>query len=291
VSEPNARRAPAGRQADGTGATVGQLNQQRAARVLTVLNPRKTYHRASIQHVERIPVSGAAMLVSNHGRLVFDAFILSRLILRARGRLTRVMADHMWFRLPPFDRIFRSAGAVDGTRDNAADLLRHGELVLTYPGGVPEVLGGRFGREHIDWDGRCGFARVAIDAGVPVIPIVSVGVNNGLVFVSKGRLLGKLVFQHLLRLGPSYAEYRNPLALGIIPVPLPLSVAVAFPLPCRVTYVVGEPLYPPARAPEEVAGREAEQFAGQVADAMWQLIERHGRSGRVPKAEIVRASG
>lgn len=258
---------------------MGELNQRTAARVLTVLNPRETYHRASIQGAERIPESGAAMIVSNHGRLDFDAFILLRLILRSRGRLARVMADHMWFRIPFVDRILQLAGAVDGTRDNAVSLLDQGDLVLTYPGGVREVLNGQFGREHIDWDGRRGFARVAIETGVPVIPVVGVGVNSGLVFLSRGRLLGKLLFQGVLRLGPSYAEYRNPLTLGIIPVPLPLSVAVTFPLPCRVTYFVGEPLHPPPVQRAELALHEEERFAEQVADSMWTLIERHGRRG------------
>jgi 1-acyl-sn-glycerol-3-phosphate acyltransferase len=253
-------------------------NQKTAARVLTLLNPRMAYHRASIQDVERVPDSGPAILVSNHGRLVFDAFILIRLILRARRRLARVMADHMWFRLPFTGRIFRSAGAVDGTRANAAHLLGQGELVLTYPGGVPEVLNGRFGREHIEWDGRRGFARVAIEAGVPVLPVASIGVNSGLIFLSSGRLLGSLLYQHLLRLGPTYATYRNPLALGLFPLPLPLSMAVALPLPCRVTYVVGEPLYPPpARTSGESAAHDEAWFARQVADSMRALIERHGK--------------
>ncbi len=257
-------------------------NHMTAARVLTLLNPRKIYHRASIRGVEHIPESGAAMLVSNHGRLVFDAFILLRLILRARGRLARVMTDHMWFRIPLVDRIFRTAGAIDGTRDNALRLLGQGELVLTYPGGVREVLNGQFGREHIDWEGRRGFAQVAIAAGAPVIPIVGLGVNNGLVFVSSGRLLGRLLFQRILRLGPDYAAYRNPLALGLFPMPLPLNVAINLPLPCRVTYAVGEPLYPPARPPDGLGARDEERFARQVADAMWELIERHGRPAHTP---------
>ena len=258
---------------------MSEPNHRTAARVLTLLNPRKTYHRASIQGVERIPESGAAMIVSNHGRLVFDAFILIRLLLGTRGRLARVMADHMWFRFPVAERLFRLAGAVDGTRDNAARLLGQGNIVLTYPGGVPEVLNGRFGREHISWDGRMGFARVAIETGAPVIPVVGVGVNSGLVFLSGGRLLGRLLYQHILRLGPDYAAYRNPLALGLFPMPLPLSVAVALPLPCRVTYVVGEPLYPPAKTGDESAPHDEARFAGRVADAMWELIERHGRRG------------
>lgn len=251
-------------------------DQQRAVRALTLLNPRLTYHRASISGLDNIPVSGGAVIVSNHGRLDFDSFLLLRLILRERGRLARLLADHMWFRLPLVNRIFASAGAVDGTRANAASALSDGELVLVYPGGVREVLGGRFGRESIDWSGRRGFARVAIDAGVPVIPVVGVGVNNGFVFVSNGRLLGRLLFGWILRLGPDYAHYRNPLAVGLLPVPLPLSLAVSMPWPCRVTYFVGEPLYPPSAqgSPDELAAR----FGDEVEAAMEGLIERHGRS-------------
>lgn len=254
------------------------VDRRSAARILTLLNPRKTYHRASIVGAERIPASGGCVVVTNHGRLDFDSFVLVRLVLGARGRLARMMADHMWFRLPVTGRVFAMAGAVDGTRDNAVRLLKEGELVLTYPGGVREITSGRFGREHIDWDGRRGFARVAIEAGVPVVPIVGVGVNSGLVFISDGRLLGRLLFQRILRLGPDYADYRNPLAVGIIPVPLPLSVAVSAPLPCRLTYFVGEPVYPPEGACEDDGGQE-ERFARQVIAAMNELIRTHGKPG------------
>jgi 1-acyl-sn-glycerol-3-phosphate acyltransferase len=262
------------------------MEPKTAARMLTLLNPRLTYHRASIDSVERIPESGAAMIVSNHGRLDFDSFLLIRLMSRARGRLARLLADHMWFRLPLVDRIFSLAGAVDGTRENALRLLERGEIVLAYPGGVREIMSGRFGREHIAWDGRIGFARVAIEAGVPVIPVVGVGVNSGFVFVSDGRLLGKLLFQGVLRLGPAYADYRNPLVLGIVPCPLPLSIAIAFPLPCRVTYFVGEPMYPPVR--DDTDPRQAQRFARRVGDAMWGLIELHGRPEQAPDKGIER---
>jgi 1-acyl-sn-glycerol-3-phosphate acyltransferase len=220
-----------------------------ASRALTLLNPRLRYHRASVANVERIPATGAAMIVSNHGRLDLDSFILLRLLLRDRGRLARLMADHLWFGIPFVRDIFKRAGAVDGTRDNALDVLHSGELVLTYPGGVREIFGGRFAHEHLDWEGRTGFARVALQAAVPVVPVAGVGVNSGLVFVTRGRLLGALLFRGLLRRGPDYGEYRNPLALGVVPFPLPFSLAVAAPLPCRVTYHVGEPVQRPSGRP------------------------------------------
>lgn len=249
-----------------------------AVRALTLLNPRLAYHRAAIVNAERIPEAGGCVIVSNHGRLDFDSFILLRLILRTRGRLARLMADHLWFRVPLVDRVFAAAGAVDGTRENALGLLARGEAVLTYPGGVREIFGSRFRREHIDWEGRRGFAAVAIEAGAPVVPVAGIGVNSGHIFVSSGRLLGTLLFRGLLRLGPAYAHYRDPLTIGLLPVPLPFGIAVSLPMPCKVTYVVGEPLLPPAiPVGTEVPPQVIEEFAERVADAICSLIREYGR--------------
>ena len=178
---------------------------------LAVLNPRRLYHRAELEFADRLPASGPAVIVSNHGRLDFDCFILMSLLLRDRSRPVRLLADHLWFKLPGIRRLWWLAGAVDGTRDNANALLANGELVLTYPGGVREIMGSRFGRESIDWDGRQGFARIAIEAGAPVIPILGLGVNSGHVFLTSGRRLGKLLFQRVLKLGAAYDNYRDPL--------------------------------------------------------------------------------
>lgn len=255
---------------------MSQPDRRSSMRALTLLNPRMRYHRASIEQPEHVPLSGGAVIVSNHGRLDFDSFLLLRLLLQSRGRLARLMADHMWFKLPFTPRIFAAAGAVDGTRENALRLLEQGELLLTYPGGVHEIFGGRFGHEHVDWKDRHGFALVAIRAGAPVVPVVGVGVNNGLVFLTSGRMLGALTFRGLLRLGPTYADYRNPLALGLLPLPLPMSLVVALPLPCRLTYIVGEPLSPPQPLPGESEDELAARFAAIAEAAMRALISRHG---------------
>jgi 1-acyl-sn-glycerol-3-phosphate acyltransferase len=278
-----------------------QLNPRTAARALAVLNPRRLYHRAEIGSVDRLPASGGALLVSNHGRLDFDSFILMRLILRSTGRPVRLLADHLWFKIPGVRRLWAQAGAVDGTRENALSLLERGELVLTYPGGVREIMSSRFRREHLDWEGRTGCASVALAAGVPVIPVVGLGVNSGHLFLTSGRLLGRLLFQGVLRLGPAYKDYRDPLTIGLLPLPLPFSLAVHLPLPCRVRYVVGEPIQPGGRvaragagaegatgggggsAPDggETRGGRGEQaeadLAAQVAEALRRLLELEGR--------------
>ena len=223
-------------------------------------------------------MSGGAVIVSNHGRLDFDTFILTGLILRSRKRLARLMADHPWFRPPVASRVMSLAGAVDGTRENATHLLGRGEMVLTYPGGVREIRGCRFGLEDIDWRRRAGFANVAITPGVPVIPVAGVGVNNGFIFVSSGRLLGKLLFQKVLKLGPAYNEYRDPLVIGLLPLPLPFSMAVHFPLPCKVRYVVGEPIYPADNLLGGEGQKAENELACRVADSMRKLLEQYGRA-------------
>ena len=211
------------------------------------------------------------MIASNHGRLDFDCFILMGLILRTRGRVARLMADHLWFRMPVVRRLWTSAGALDGTRENAARVLAGGGLVLTYPGGLREIMGSRFGHERIDWEDRTGFAEVAVAAGVPVIPVVGVGVNNGFAFLTSGRRLGRLLYQGLLRLGPAYSEYGDPLVIGLVPLPLPYSLAVHLPLPCKVRYVVGEPLYPDTASADSAA-----DLAARTTEAMDGLIARYG---------------
>lgn len=256
---------------------VPEVSTKTAARMLAIQNPRRLYHRAEIAFADRLPAAGGAVIVSNHGRLDFDCFILIGLILHRRGRLVRLLADHLWFGIPGVRRTWLLAGAVDGTRENAARLLERGEMVLTYPGGVREIMNSRFRREHIDWSGRIGFARAAIAAGVPVIPVIGVGINGGHLFVTSGRLLGKLLFRRILGLGPAYDEYRNPLTIGLLPLPLPFSLAVHLPLPCKVRYVVGEPIYPVlASGGDSPAERAAAELAGRTAEAMKRLIKEYG---------------
>ena len=83
----------------------------------------------------------------------------------------------------------------------------------------------------------------------------------------------------LSKLG-TYEDYRDPLVVGLVPLPLPLSMAVHFPLPCKVRYVVGEPVYP-AENLQDAEGKEAEtELARRVAESMERLIEQYGRPAR-----------
>ena len=61
-----------------------------------------------------------------------------------------------------------------------------------------------------------------------------------------------------------------------MPLPLPFSWAVHLPWPCKLRYVVGEPVYPDT-VPQGSAEHEVEAaLAERVRRAMEQLLAEHG---------------
>ena len=248
------------------------FDAKKAARFISFWRVRQIIHRAEISGIENIPGGGRAVMVSNHGRLDFDFFILVKLIWDHCHRFPRILSDRIWFKLPLIRSLFHATGAVEGNRENAIQLLRQDHIVLTYPGGVREIMTSRFGEEHIRWEGRTGFARVAIAAQSPVIPVASKGVNNGFIFVTSGKWLGRLLFRGIFRMGPSYDDYRDPLTIGLIPFPIPFSVAVHFPFPCKVRYVVGKPITPECGSESADNPALVQQFADRVEDSLRNLL-------------------
>ena len=240
--------------------------------LLKLWHLRQIYHRADILGIENVPKAGRALLVSNHGRLDFDMFILTKLIWDQCRRLPRIMADRMWFKLRVTRSLFHMLGAVEGNRSNAIDLLRQEQIVLTYPGGVREIMTGCFGKEHVHWEGRTGFAKVALATQTPVIPVAGIGVNNGFFFLSSGKWLGRLLYRGVLRLGPSYEDYRDPLSIGLIPLPIPYSTAVHFPFPCKVRYIVGKPITPECGTEAGDNPELVQKFAGRVERSIKDLL-------------------
>ena len=248
------------------------FDRKKAARLIRVWRVRQLMHRAEISGINNIPQAGRAIIVSNHGRLDFDFFILVKLIWDHCHRLPRIMGDRIWFKLPVLRSLFHAIGAVEANRENAIALLRQDHIVLTYPGGVREIMTSRFGEEHIRWEGRTGFAHVAITTQSPVIPVAGKGVNNGFMFVTSGKRLGRLLYQGILSMGPSYADYRDPLTIGLIPFPLPFSMAVHFPFPCKVKYIVGNPIVPEYGSEAADHPELIKTFAARVEDSLRDLL-------------------
>ena len=135
--------------------------------------------RPVLRDVERVPTSGPFVLVGNHQLLgMQDLPTLVHELERRRGVRVRGMGDHFHFTIPGWRDLLASMGAVPGTRENCAALLAAGEPVLVFPGGAREVYKRRGQEYQLLWGQRTGFARMAIEAGCPIVPFAAVGAED-----------------------------------------------------------------------------------------------------------------
>ncbi|WAL67515.1 lysophospholipid acyltransferase family protein [Amycolatopsis cynarae] len=136
---------------------------------------------AKVTGVENIPATGGAILAGNH-LAVADSFFMP---LRVRRRVTFPAKSEYftekgfkgrlkkWFFTGigqiPIDR--SSGSAAQAALDTAIRLLREGHLLGIYPEGTRSPDG----RLH---KGKTGVARIALEAGVPVIPVAMIGTDK-----------------------------------------------------------------------------------------------------------------
>jgi 1-acyl-sn-glycerol-3-phosphate acyltransferase len=174
-----------------------------ALRLLALALVRAT--RASLHNAHLIPTTGGALIVGNHAFMGADAFVLGALLLRETERKARWLAERNLLALPGIAASLSAVGAIAGTPDAAVNLLRAGELVCVYPGGIDDSWKPVEERNQIKWLGRSGFARVALAANVPIIPVAALGVDDAFAVIAREPWIGRRLF--------GSARYDLPVAL------------------------------------------------------------------------------
>ncbi|KAL8597869.1 hypothetical protein ACOMHN_061402 [Nucella lapillus] len=128
------------------------------------------YHGYQIEGLDNIPDQGAALIVYYHGVVPVDMYYVMANCLLKKGRLVHNVGDKFLFKIPGWRRMLRVFNVTEGTRSMCLDVLSSGNLLAIAPGGVREAL---FGDENygIMWSKRHGFAEIALETSVPVIPM------------------------------------------------------------------------------------------------------------------------
>lgn len=208
------------------------MDEQLIDRLLNTLGASMVkYFGAELHGAENIPTDGGALIVSNHAFLAIDSAALVTLIYRQTGRYARGLAEKLLFspmaRKLGVTRILSRVGAVKGTRQNAVRLLASGNLVLCYPGGAVESLKGPSRRYELRWEKSRGFMHVAAAAGVPIVPVMAVGIDEAYPALGKEHFFARNVI--------GKKRYDLPFVLGLGPLPFPVKfdyhVAEPFELP------------------------------------------------------------
>jgi 1-acyl-sn-glycerol-3-phosphate acyltransferase len=173
-------------------AGLHQFFETRAGRA--ALSAIAGYFHATLHGGEHIPRSGGALIVSNHALFALDAAVLGALLIRDFHRHPRFLGDRNLWKIPGLRELITAIGALPGEPHAAEELLRRGELVIVYPGGVDDSLKLSSQRYELQWKSRAGFARVAMAAGVPIIPVVGYGIDEMYTVLAREPVLGRRLF-------------------------------------------------------------------------------------------------
>jgi 1-acyl-sn-glycerol-3-phosphate acyltransferase len=148
------------------------------------------YFRCETELEREVP-AGPVLAVANHNGMSGTPDMFCHMVAYWRrygtGEPAYGLMHDFPFRVPWAGPWLNALGAVAANPDNAHAALRAGAKVLVFPGGDIDACKPFRERYRIQFAGRRGFLRVAIRAGVPILPIVSVGGHESLYLLSDGR--------------------------------------------------------------------------------------------------------
>ena len=192
------------------------------------------WFRGEVRGLGNIPDHGPVLLVGNHsgGNLTPDTSVFTLAFSAYFGveRAFYQLAHNLVLSMPGLG-FLRRFGTVAASPENAERALRAGAALLVYPGGDVEVHRPSWQSGRVDFAGRKGFVRLALEHDVPIVPVVSIGGQETALFLSRGEGLAQaLRLDRLFRLKVLPISIAAPWGLNVGDflghVPLPAKIVV-----------------------------------------------------------------
>lgn len=198
-----------------------------------------TYFRGEVRGLDNIP-DGPSLLVGNHsgGLVIADTFVFACEFYDHFGpeRRFHQLAHNLAARNPMLGTL-RRYGTLVASHDNAKKAFDLGAPVLVYPGGDWETFRPSWESNQIDLAGRKGFIKLALDAGVPIVPVVAIGGQETALFVTRGETAAKLLgLDRFARVKVAPISIGPPFGVNFLDLPF------RFPLPAKITVQVLPPI-------------------------------------------------
>ncbi|MFI2838624.1 Acyltransferase [Mycolicibacterium neoaurum] len=233
----------------------------------------RKYNRLEIDTTEH-SFDDPVLFVANHGfGGIFDLNVFATSAALEQLNLDRdvTILTHQLAWTLGVGRFIEPIGARPASVESAQDAFARGEHVAVYPGGDIDAAKAWEDRNRIKFGGRAGFARLAIDNGVPIVPIVTAGAGESLFVISSGERLARATrLDKLLRLKSAPISVSLPWGLNIGVVGLLPYLPLPTKLHTRVLPVM------PAESGEEPA-----EYAARVESAMQSALTEM-TEGRTP---------
>jgi 1-acyl-sn-glycerol-3-phosphate acyltransferase len=235
------------------------------------------YFRADVRGLHNIPAEGPVLLVGNHsgGNMTPDTTVFTLAFTTYFGveRRFHQLAHNLVLAMPSL-AFLRKYGTIAAGHENARKALQTGAAVLVYPGGDYEVHRPTWDSAKVDFGGRKGFIKLALEENVPIVPIVSIGGQETALFLSRGERLAKL-----LRLDKMFLLKVLPISLAI---PWGLNIGDMFghwPLPAKIS----QRALPPIDVREQFGDEpDLDEVYGHILGVMQAQLDALAAERRLP---------
>ena len=228
------------------------------------------YFRLEFDGFENLPDEPCLLIgVHSGGPLTMDAWTVIMAWWRQFGnsRSLHGTAHDVLMNTPVLGEYFKRLGVISPSKENIRAAFDSGDDVILWPGGEVDCYRKWADRDKAVLGGRKGFIRLAMSAGVPIVPVATVGGHDTLFVLSEGRgLAKKLKLKERMRMEVAPITLSWPLGLALHITPLQ-----HVPLPAKIRTRIMDPIY---------LDNDPERLNDQAyVDAMYARIEGSIQSG------------
>jgi 1-acyl-sn-glycerol-3-phosphate acyltransferase len=140
------------------------------------------YWRVEVSGAQHVP-SRACLIVANHaGAWPLDGPVAHLALSRERPELKKAywLLEDQVFHAPMVGVLANRLGAVRANPENALRLLAEGHPVIVFPEGYQGLSKPISERHQLRRFGRGGYVKIALAAGVPIVPLAIVGAEESM---------------------------------------------------------------------------------------------------------------
>ena len=151
--------------------------------------------------------------------------------------------------------------------------------VAGVPGGDYEVFRPSWKRHEVDFGGRKGYVKLAREAGVPIVPIASVGGQEAALFLDRGQWLAKLLMvDKLARLKSVPILLAPPWGLAVS------DMVPRLPLPTKIAIEVQDPI-----DADDIAASDDDVINDKVSSSLQAGVDRLAAETTIPGDRLMSA--
>jgi 1-acyl-sn-glycerol-3-phosphate acyltransferase len=233
----------------------------------------RSWFRVQARGLANVPDCGPALIVANHsGVLPLDAVMLQVGIFTehpARRNLRLLGAD-LVYTMPVLSGLARRSGHTRADPGEARRLLAAGEIVGVFPEGFKGTGKPFSERYRLQRFGRGGFARTALQTGVPIIPCAIVGAEEIYPMIGNSEALARTLRLPYFPLTPLF-PWLGP--LGAVPLPSNWIIEFCDPVPTSALTATGAEA---AEPDDETVAELADQIKDIIQAKLSELVVERG---------------